>query len=137
MAAASTSARTIVSASDASVVAVIADATEGGLQPDAGENLYLEVTLNGNATHKIAHVVRSGDAFRISADALRELGFRLPSAEQRVIDVAALPGVAVHYDVAAQRLEITAAPKLIAQNLAVLNERTNLIPQPSASPGLL
>jgi len=137
VAAASTSARTTVSASDASAVAVIADATEGGLQPDAGENLYLEVTLNGNATHKIAHVVRSGDAFRISADALREFGFRLPPAEQRVIDVAALPGVAVHYDVAAQRLEITAAPKLIAQNLAVLNERTNLIPQPSASPGLL
>ncbi|MCK9469713.1 MAG: hypothetical protein M0Q49_09875, partial [Porticoccaceae bacterium] len=107
------------------------------MQSDTGEELYLEVTLNGNVTRKIVHFVRSGDVFRASTDALRELGFRLSPAEHGVIDVAALPDVAVHYDVAAQRLEITTPPDLVEQNLAVLNQRVNQIPQPTASPGLL
>jgi len=136
-AAASDSEPVTLTTSDVSAVLVTAYASAESMQSDTGEELYLEVTLNGNVTRKIVHFVRSGDVFRASTDALRELGFRLSPAEHGVIDVAALPDVAVHYDVAAQRLEITTPPDLVEQNLAVLNQRVNQIPQPTASPGLL
>lgn len=122
---------------DASALSLIPDTPAGGLPPGAGEQLYLEVTLNGSATSRIARFERDGDAFRVSAAVLGELGFRLPPSGPDVIDIATLPGVAVHYDVAAQRLEITAPPELVDQDLAVLNQRANPIPQPTASPGLL
>lgn len=126
-----------LAANDASSISVISDASTGSLQPGDGESLYLEVVVNGNATRKIARFVRDGDAFRVSADTLRELGFRLAPTDRGAIDVAALPGVAVHYDVATQRLEITTPAALVEQNLAVLNQRANPIPRPTASPGLL
>lgn len=126
-----------MTASDASAATRIADRSADGLPPDVGEQLYLEVTLNGNGTREIVPFVRSGDAFRADTDALRMLGLRLPLDKQGVIDVAALPDVAVHYDVPAQRLEITAPPDRVDQSLAVLNQRANPIPQPTASPGLL
>jgi outer membrane usher protein len=102
-----------------------------------GEDLYLEVVLNGSDTHKIAHFVREGDAFRISADGLRKLGFHLPAQSESKLDLASLPGVGVHYDESAQKLEITAPPDLVEQDVAVLNARSNRIPQPAASPGVL
>ncbi|HJU07249.1 MAG TPA: fimbria/pilus outer membrane usher protein [Rhodanobacteraceae bacterium] len=54
-----------------------------------------------------------------------------------MLDLASLPGVGVHYDEAAQRLEVTAPPDLVEQDVAILNARSNRIPQPTASPGVL
>lgn len=128
---------TLAVAGGASGMSATAVASAGKLDPDADANLYLEVTLNGNATRDIVHFVRSGDAFRANADVLRGLGLRLPPAAQGMVNVAALPDVAVRYDVAAQRLEITASSQLLDQSLAVLNQRDNPIPQPTSAPGLL
>lgn len=114
---------------------VVADGTAAPAMQ--GETLYLDVVLNGNDTGKLVHFARAGDAFHATADALREIGFKLPPTEHGVVDVAALAGVGVHYDEAAQRLEITAPANMVEQDVAVLNARTNPIPHPTASPGLL
>ncbi|MBS0432872.1 MAG: fimbrial biogenesis outer membrane usher protein [Proteobacteria bacterium] len=123
-----------------------ADAIDSSVIPDAsvpdpsaatGESLYLEVVMNGSDTHRIAHFVRTGDAFRADAGTLRKLGFKLPPDALGDIDIAGLPGIAVHYDETAQTLEITAPPSLVEQDVSVLNARANAIPHPTASPGLL
>lgn len=124
-------------AAGAAAALVIADGAGAPGAQAQGESLYLDVVLNGKDTGKIAHFTRSGDAFRASADTLRQLGFKLPGSGQGVIDVAALPGVGVHYDEAAQRLQITTPPDLVNQDLTLLNRRANPIPRPGASPGLL
>lgn len=122
---------------NASALSLIADGSADDSARAVGENLYLEVTMNGNPTRKIARFVRDGDAFLASADTLQALGFRLPSTGPEMIDVASFPGVAVFYAVAVQRLDITAPADLVEQELAVLNQRTSTIPRPTASPGLL
>ena len=129
----------------ASSAGATADSTSTSVIPDTpaatsavhGEDLYLEVVLNGSDTRRIAHFVRDGDAFHASAETLRKLGFRLSPGTRGEVDLAALPGVGVHYDEAAQRLEITASSELVEQDIAVLNVQANEIPHPTASPGLL
>ncbi|WIG56091.1 MAG: Sigma-fimbriae usher protein [Rhodanobacteraceae bacterium] len=128
-----------------SAAGATADSTSTTVIPDTpsataslhGEDLYLEVVLNGNDTHRIAHFVHDGDAFLVSSETLRKLGFRLSPDTQGEVDLAALPGVGVHYDETAQRLEITASSELVEQDVAVLNAQANAIPHPTTSPGLL
>lgn len=122
---------------DTAGASVIPDSPTSDLNARQGENLYLEVVLNGNDTHQIAHFVHAGDAFQTSADTLRKLGFKLSGNTEGSIDIATLPGVAVHYDAATQQLEVTTPSKLVEQDIAVLNARANAIPHPTASPGLL
>ncbi|HKE49709.1 MAG TPA: fimbria/pilus outer membrane usher protein [Rhodanobacteraceae bacterium] len=120
----------------ASAIEVIADAA-GGSATGGGEVLYLEVVLNGNETHKLAGFSRTGDAFRASADTLRQLGFRLPKDSGESVDLGALPDVSYRYDASRQRIEITASERVLDQDRTVLNPQTAEIPQPSASNGLL
>lgn len=124
-------------AADTASVAVIQDAHAPDGRTVRGDDLYLEVVLNGNDTHQIAHFVHDGDTFQASADTLRKLGFKLSADAQGDTDIAKLPGVGVHYDEAAQQLEITAPASLVNQSIAVLNARTNAVPHATASPGLL
>ena len=116
---------------------LISDVPSTASEASRGENLYLEVTLNGNLTDQIAHFVRDGERFSASAETLRTLGFREIADTQGRIDLSNLPGVALDYNAAYQRLDITAQADLIDQDTAVLNARTSAIPQPTASPGLL
>src|SRR5690242_16171124 len=125
-------------AMDAAGVSVIPDApanTTGG--DSAGEDLYLQVVLNGNDTRQIGHFVHEGEHFHASAETLRKLGFRLPADAPQSIELDSLPGVVTHYDEAAQKLDITAPFDLLNVSAAVLNKRPNPIPHPQASPGLL
>jgi outer membrane usher protein len=109
-------------------------ANESGVH---GEDLYLEVVLNGSDTRQIAHFNRSGDAFFADAETLRKLGFLLAPTAAGEIDIGALPGVTVHYDEASQLMIISAPAELVEQNVTLLNQRANPIPKPVASPGLL
>lgn len=124
-------------AMDSSGISVIPDAPSASTGDSGGEDLYLEVLLNGNDTHQIGHFVHEGEHFRASAETLRKLSFRLPADAPATMELDSLPGVVVHYDEASQRLEITAPFDLLNQQAAVLNTRPNPIPQPQASPGLL
>ena len=118
-------------------LSLVSDETSVSSEATSGENLYLEVTLNGNPTGKIGHFVRDGMNFSVSAETLRTLGFRLLADTQGTIDLSNLPGVELDYNAAHQRLNITAQADMIDQDTAVLNARTSSIPQPTASPGLL
>src|SRR5690348_5585852 len=125
------------SAMDASGISVIPDAPTASTGEPGSEDLYLEVVLNGNDTHQIGHFVHEGEHFRAGAETLRKLSFRLPADAPATIELDSLPGVVVHYDEAAQKLDITAPFDLLDLSAAVLNKRPNPIPQPQASPGLL
>jgi outer membrane usher protein len=125
------------SAMDASGISVIPDAPTASTGEPGSEDLYLEVVLNGNDTHQIGHFVHEGEHFRAGAETLRKLSFRLPADAPATIELDSLPGVVVHYDEAAQKLDITAPFDLLNVNAAVLNKRPNPVPQPQASPGLL
>ncbi|HET6906977.1 MAG TPA: fimbria/pilus outer membrane usher protein, partial [Rhodanobacteraceae bacterium] len=124
-------------AMDATGVSVIPDSSSSAAADNAGEDLYLEVVLNGDDTRQIGHFVHEGEHFRASAETLRKLGFRLPANASETLTLDSLPGVVVHYDETAQRLDITAPFDLLNVSTAVLNTRPNPIPQPEASPGLL
>lgn len=124
-------------AMDAAAISVIPDASVSSSGDSTGEDLYLQVVLNGNDTRQIAHFVREGEHFRASAETLRKLGFHLAADAPQTIELASLPGVVAHYDQAAQKLDITAPFDLLNLSAAVLNKRANPIPQPQASPGLL
>jgi outer membrane usher protein len=125
------------SAMDAAGVSVIPDTPSSSTGDSAGEDLYLEVMLNGNDTHQIGHFTREGEHFHASSETLRKLGFRLPADAPPTIELGSIPGVVVHYDEPAQQLDITAPFDLLNVSAAVLNARPNPIPQPQASPGLL
>lgn len=124
-------------AMDPAALGVIADGTPIGA--DAGQDLYLEVVLNGNPTRHIAHFLHDGAHLYAGIDTLRQLGFRgLPAAtDGHPLDLAALPGVSVQYDEHGQRVEITASPALLDQAATMLNAPVNAVPQAQASPGLL
>lgn len=121
---------------DSASAAVIPDQSASD-QNSGGESLYLEVVLNGNDTHRIAHFIRDGDTFHASMETLQKLGFHLPVVSAGPVDLTSLPGVSLRYDQSGQRLEITAPPQLVQEDVSVLNQRSNAIPEPTASPGLL
>lgn len=125
------------SAMDASGISVIPDSPSESGGDSSGEDLYLEVLLNGNDTRQIGHFVHAGQHFRASAETLRKLGFRLPADAAQTIALDSLPGVSAHYDERAQKLDITAPFDLLNVNAAVLNTRSNPVPRPQVSPGLL
>lgn len=127
----------LVHASGGSHLALTVGAGEASFDLSTGENLYLEVTLNGNPTKTIGHFVRNGARFHASADTLREIGFILSAETQGLIELTSLQGVQVDYNAALQRLGVTAPANMILQDETVLNVRTSTIPQATASPGLL
>src|SRR5690348_15135626 len=124
-------------AMDPAGISVIPDSSVGPTGDSAGEDLYLQVVLNGNDTRQIAHFVHEGEHFRASAETLRKLGFRLSADAPQTLTLDSIPGVSVRYDEGAQKLDITAPFDLLNVSAAVLNTRSNPIPQPQASPGLL
>lgn len=113
---------------DASAVhAVSRDAEPAPLPPTvqprvrlAGEDLYLEVVLNGAASERLTHFVRRGDVLCTSGADLRGLGFVLPPGN----DERCLPEIAgLHYtyDVALQRVVIDVPPSKLDLPRQVLN----------------
>ncbi|MEO6928901.1 MAG: fimbria/pilus outer membrane usher protein [Casimicrobiaceae bacterium] len=122
-------------------MSVIADRsdTSADAAVSVGQDLYLEVVLNGSATRRIAHFTRDDTHFYAGSDTLRQLGFRnLPEVAQGGrYDLAALPEVSFAYDEEHQRCTISAPPRLLDQAPTVLNTPMNAIPRPQASPGLL
>jgi len=117
----------------ASHAGIIADADEW----TTGISLYLEVTLNGVATTRIAHVDERDGALFVRASTLRELGFVLPANAGDPQRLADLPGVAVDYDAVHQRVAISAPLSLLDVETKQLNAPDTPAPKASSSPGLL
>lgn len=102
----------------------------------AGEDLYLEVVLNGNGTERLMHFTRRGDALCARADDLRAIGFSLPAIED-VRCLADIPGVRYTYDVADQRVRIDAPMDRLSLPRQVLGERERSATPPTSGTGLL
>ena len=112
---------------------IIADADEW----TTGTSLYLEVTLNGVATTRIAHVDERGGVLFVRASTLRALGFVLPAEAGDPLRLVDLAGVDVDYDSVHQRLAITAPLSLLDVKTKQLNAPSTPAARASSSPGLL
>ncbi len=119
---------------DPSSLTVIPERASAGI----GQDLYLEVMLNGNPTRKIAHFIRDGERLRASAATLRELGFRLQDRNgDASFDLREIAGTSFRYDEERQRVEIDAPAEQLDQATSVLNATVAAMPEPQASPGAL
>lgn len=103
----------------------------------AGENLYLEVSLNGAASGYLVHFVHATGRFHAGAESLRMLGFAPPAAAGSAVDLGTLEGVSWSYDATRQRIQFDAPGLLATQARTHLNDASTDVPQPQASPGAL
>jgi outer membrane usher protein len=122
--------------------AIAADQPANGLIADSGDwasgnNLYLEVTLNGSATGQLVHFDDRDGQLYTSAPTLRQLGFVLPADTADPVRLAGLSGVTTHYDIEHQRVAIQAPLQLLDLKTALLNTPENAVPDATSSPGLL
>ncbi|MET0935647.1 MAG: fimbria/pilus outer membrane usher protein [Luteibacter sp.] len=101
-----------------------------------GEDLYLEVVLNGTATERLVHFTRRGEALCATDADLRGLGFVLPpgDAERCLPD---LPGLTYTYDVARQRVTIEAALDQLNLPRQLLNKAERSATPPTSGTGVL
>jgi outer membrane usher protein len=121
-------------APDAAPVAVIglADTVAGA----DGQDLYLDVTLNGMPGGLAHFALRNGELWA-SLDTLRHLGFSLPQGSSDPVRLASLAGVQATYDPALQAVRIVAPLSLLRLATSVLNAPRQETPEATASPGLL
>ncbi len=120
-------------ADSANAPAPVADAS---LASANGQDVYLDVTLNGSA-HGIVHFGDRGGQLWASAASLRALGFVLPAGSPDPVRLQSLAGLQVQYDAQQQRVTLTAPLSMLK-----LPETTLAVPgitphKVTASPGLL
>ncbi|MBS0415498.1 MAG: fimbrial biogenesis outer membrane usher protein [Proteobacteria bacterium] len=128
-----------VHAADASAgnaAGAVLGAAEPSLAGAKGQDVYLDVTLNGAARGLVHFGDRAGQLWA-SAASLRALGFVLPAGGADPVALHDLAGLQQQYDRALQRVTLTAPLTLLK-----LPETTLTVPgieaQPvSAAPGLL
>lgn len=112
-------------------------ANEGGWSGGGGDDLFLEVTLNGAPSGRLAHFVARDGVLYALASTLRELGFALAAGGADPVRLSDLPGTVIDYDAPRQRIALTAP----LQQLALPTQQLNVPPPEraaaSSSPGLL
>ncbi|TAN11005.1 MAG: fimbrial biogenesis outer membrane usher protein [Burkholderiaceae bacterium] len=116
--------------------APIAGAADASLAGANGQDVYLDLTLNGSA-HGLAHFGDRGGELWASPAALRQLGFILPAGTPDPVRLQSIAGLQVQYDRAEQRVTLTAPLSLLN-----LPETTLAVPgikpgKVTSSPGLL
>lgn len=101
-----------------------------------GEDLYLEVVLNGTRTERLMHFTRRAEALCASAGDLRTLGFVLPPGDDERC-LPDLPGVKYTYDVAQQRVQIDVPTQQLNLPKQLLNVPERAQTKPTSGNGLL
>lgn len=101
-----------------------------------GNDLFLELTLNGNTQGLVHFGLRDGELWA-SAAALRQLGFVLPPDATDPVRLNSLPGVDVRYNAQRQTVAITASAEALQVQRTVINTQDTPMPEANASPGLL
>jgi outer membrane usher protein len=101
-----------------------------------GDDLYLEVSVNGRSGG-LAHFVYKDGEIWASLATLRRLAFVLPSDTPDPVRLQSLPGLTVEYQRAYQSLTLTAPLALLDLSTSTLNTRDVSIPKSTASPGVL
>ena len=114
---------------------VIASA-QTDLTGPSGNDLYLELSLNGNPQGLVHFGLRGHDLWA-SAATLRQLGFVLPAGVADPVRLGSLPGVQVTYDAASQSVAIQATADVLRLPTTVVETSAVVAPKASASRGLL
>lgn len=107
--------------------------------PAPGEELFLEVTLNGQPIDQLARFVRQPDGqLATTAATLRELGLRWPAGGAAPVALGQVPGLQVRYDGPRQRLALLAPVELLDRPVAQLSALAEAPGEADpAAPGLL
>ncbi|KJV33363.1 hypothetical protein VI08_11060 [Luteibacter yeojuensis] len=102
----------------------------------AGEDLYLEVVLNGTTTERLMHFIRRGEALCANAADLRALGFVLPPGDEMrcLLDI---DGLRYSYDVGQQRVTIDMPTGRLHLPRQVLNQPERKATKATSGTGLL
>jgi outer membrane usher protein len=101
-----------------------------------GEDLYLEVVLNGSTTERLVHFTRRGEALCASSADLRGLGFMLPPGEDERC-LPDIPGLKYTYDVSQQRVTIDASLDQLNLPRQLLNKAERSATPPTSGTGVL
>lgn len=96
----------------AAMALLLASAGEPHVAGASGQDVYLEVTLNGMRRGLVHFGERAGTLWAAAAT-LRQLGFVLPAGTPDPLPLATLPGVQAQYDRARQSVAITAPLDLL------------------------
>lgn len=101
-----------------------------------GEDLYLEVVLNGTATERLMHFIRRGEALCAKAADLRGLGFVLPPGDEMrcLLDI---DGLRYSYDAGQQRVTIDVPNGRLDLPRRVLNQPERSATKATSGTGLL
>ena len=110
------------------------------VQAQAGvDELFLEVSLNGQATTLIMRFTKHGKHLRSSVSNLRELGLDAAAmglAEPDEVDLDAVAGLSYQYDVAGQGIAVH-VPNTLRQPTMLNGRREREVLPGTASPGML
>lgn len=101
-----------------------------------GEDLYLEVVLNGSATGRLVHFVRRDGTLCATPADLRGLGFA-SGADEREQCLASIPDLRYSYDVARQQVTIDVPPERLSLPTTVLNRPERSAMKAVSGTGLL
>ncbi len=102
-----------------------------------GTELFLEVTLNGVATGRLAHFDQRDGALYVRASTLRELGFILAPGASDPLRLSDLRGARIDYDAQRQRIAIVAPIEMLSLPTSRLNAPQESAPKPTSSTGLV
>lgn len=116
----------------------VADGDDGGSDWSSGDSLYLEVSLNGVDSGKIAHFDRRADGLYATPTTLARIGLRLAGADGTTpVRVDSLAGVHAEFDGERQRVAIVAPVAMLDGDVAQLNSLSRGTTASKASPGVL
>ena len=102
-----------------------------------GTELFLEVTLNGVATGRLAHFDQRDGALYVRLSTLRALGFVLAVDTTDPLRLSDLRGATVDYDALRQRISIVAPIDLLSLPTNRLNAPEESAPVATSSTGLV
>jgi len=101
-----------------------------------GEDLYLEVVLNGSATERLVHFTRRGEALCATTTDLRGIGFVLPPGDDERC-LPDIPGLHYTYDVNQQRVTVDAPLDQLNLPRQILNKAERSATPPTSGTGVL
>src|SRR5574337_667641 len=111
-------------------------ADDANLAGANGQDVYLDVTLNGSARGIVHFGDRDGQLWA-SAASLRAFGFVLPAGTPDPVRLQSLPGLQVQYDAQQQRVVLTAPLSLLKLPETTVNVPGIAPHKVTSSPGLL
>ncbi len=113
-----------------------AGADDASLAGARGQDVYLDLTLNGTE-RGLVHLGDRGGQLWASASSLRQLGFVLPAGSADPVHLQSLAGLQLQYDAQQQRLTLTAPLSLLKLPETSLSVPGITPHKVTSSPGLL